>query len=111
MSSLTRNEILACSDTGRRTVSVPEWGGHVEVRILSGAEMDAVFAAHAKDETPIGDVLLVECVVDDEGKRLFTAADLPALKAKSFAALKRVRDAAARLNGYGLEAEQDAEKN
>ena len=38
---LTRDEILESEDLATETVSVPEWGGSVIVRALTGTERDA----------------------------------------------------------------------
>jgi len=41
MTLLTRDQILQAQDIARETVSVPEWGGSVLVRGLTGQERDA----------------------------------------------------------------------
>ena len=38
---LTREQILGSDDLKRQTVAVPEWGGDVFVRMLTGGERDA----------------------------------------------------------------------
>ena len=41
MDCLTKDQILAAEDLGKELVSVPEWGGHVYVKVMNGAERDA----------------------------------------------------------------------
>ena len=45
---LTRNEILAVDDLQTQKVDVPEWGGSVYVRGLTGSERDALEASIVK---------------------------------------------------------------
>ena len=41
MAYLDKAAILTADDLGRREVAVPEWGGTVLIRGLTGAERDA----------------------------------------------------------------------
>ena len=50
-------------------------------------------------------------ICDEEGKRLHTLEDIPALADKSFEALKRVHDAAMAVNGLTSEGAEEAEGN
>ena len=107
MSLLTRDQILQAQDIARETVAVPEWGGDVLVRGLTGQERDAYEAtimslngtnarmnlvnARAK--------LVARSVVDEDGARLFGDEDVALLAKKSAAALERVFSVAQRLSG------------
>jgi hypothetical protein len=109
---LTRDEILAVSDRATEVVDVPEWGGAVTVRALSGAERDHYEASMMKYRALPNGQVQVEAVdtdnirarlasltiVDDEGQRMFKESDLLALGDKSAAALNRVFSAAQRLS-------------
>lgn len=119
MALLTRESILAAEDLRRETVSVPEWGGEVLVRALTGKERDAF-----ENGMWIGDPgqrrlnaenlrarLVAATVIDESGKKLFSDADVEALGAKSGAALDRVYEVAARLSGIGKDDLERAEKN
>jgi hypothetical protein len=109
MGTLTRETILAAQDLPVKTVAVPEWGGDVFVRSMTGAERDQYEQALMAARTPDGKVnianvrarLMAFCAVDENGKRLFEDADIEALGAKSAAALDRVFAAASELNGIG----------
>ena len=41
MALLTKDQILAVADIEYRTVAVPEWGGEVRIRSMTGADRDA----------------------------------------------------------------------
>lgn len=118
MKTLTKDQILAAHDLETRAVEVKAWGGKVNVSELS-ADASAAFAAATFDEdgNQIRDgkswkvKLVAACVVDDEGKRLFSDEDVAALGAKSNSAIAKLYEAAAELNGFGPKAKEDAEKN
>jgi hypothetical protein len=103
---LTREQILAAEDLRREKVSVPEWGGDVFVKAMTGLERDSfemsligvdrkayLLGARGK--------LAVRCIVDEHGSRLFNDDDFDHLSAKSASALDRVGRVAQRLNGIG----------
>lgn len=108
MSVLSRDAILNASDRPTRNVEVPEWGGTVIVRGLTGAERDA-YEAGMVQASPGGKVrtnmrnirarLVAMACVDAEGARLFTDSDVEALGGKSAAAMERVFDVARKLSG------------
>ena len=117
---LSKDQILEANDLVSEEVQVPEWGGSVKVRTMTGADRDAF----EQSMVSIGDdgsrrpemsnmraKLVALTLVDDSGNLLFSAADMPMLAKKSAAALERVFDAAQRINGLGVKAEDAAEKN
>lgn len=117
---LSKEQILEASDLKAQPVEVPEWGGTVLVRSMTGADRDA-FEASMVTVHPDGSrtpemrnlraKLVALTLVDEAGNRLFDVADIPRLAAKSAAALERVFEAAQRINGLGAKAEDDAVKN
>lgn len=123
MGLLSRESILASEDLPRELLSVPEWGGDVWVRTLTGAERDAFEASNVrvtgkgrnvKREPNVANFrarLAVLVCCDEQGKRLFADADAAALGRKSSAALDRIADVALRLNGMTEEAAEEAEGN
>ena len=88
------------------TVEVPEWGGSVIVRGLSGTGRDTfeaslVLQRGKKQEANLANFrakLLAHSLVDEAGRLLFTAADVPMLGRKSAIALERVYEVAQRLS-------------
>lgn len=112
---LSKTTILASNDLKHEDVHVPDWGGAVRVRAMTGAERDEFRASIASEgPAPIGQfsaALLVACIVDESGNRLFTADDMAALQAKSAKSIDAPAAVAMRLNGLGVTAVEDAVKN
>ena len=109
-----RERILALDDRQYEEVDVPEWrevlgSEPLRVRGLTGTERDAWEASLLRD-TPGGrgrprmdysDLrakLVVRCVVDESGRRVFTDRDIGALGGKSASALQRIFEVAQRLS-------------
>lgn len=109
MKALTRDEILGADDLRTESVEVPEWGGTVIVRELTGAERDTWESSVVKtngmkvtiDSHNMRAKLAALCIVDDDGKRVFTDKEAVKLGNKSAAALDRVTDVARRLSRIG----------
>jgi len=119
MPYLTRDDILQAVDLKYEDVPVPEWGGVVRVRGLTGAERDAFEAGVVERQgkqaklnmANIRARLVALVIVDGEGKRLFNDADVAALGRKSGVALNRVFETAQRLSGITEADMSDLEKN
>lgn len=99
---LSRTDILAYKDLRREPVWIPEWDGHVYVRMLTAKERDEIQAIWNKGTDEEKDTILPEfrytvirmTAVDEEGDPLFTKADVEELEKKSAVALERILDAA-----------------
>lgn len=118
--TLTKDQILEANDLKNESVDVPEWGGSVLVRTMTGADRDSFEASMVSigsdgirkpEMSNMRSKLVALTVVDDAGNRIFDAIDVPMLARKSAAAIERVFDVAQRLNGLGAKAEDAAEKN
>ncbi len=114
--TLTRDLILEANDLKREQVEIPEWGGTVYVRGLTGAERDAFEASINADggQGKIQNVrarLVAFTVVDENGNRIFSDADAGILGRKSANALNRVFEVALRLNGIGNKEVEALAKN
>lgn len=104
---LSREQILGAEDLGTTDVEVPEWGGTVRVRGLSGAERDAFEASMVEIRGNSRKVrlenirarLVALATVDENGERLFSDKDVEELGKKSGVALDRVWEAARNLSG------------
>ena len=102
---LSRDEILNCDDLKTEEVKLPEWGGTVIVKMMTGQERDNFEASivdskggNIKFEN-IRAKLVAKTVVDPETKKpLFTVADITALGKKSAAALDRIFTVSQRLS-------------
>jgi len=106
---LNKSDILQAEDIVIEKMNVKEWGGDIYIKSLTGAERDA-FEASIVDMD--GDKVKVtmknararlaaRAICDQDGKRLFTDADIPALGKKNGAVLQRIFDVAQRLSGFG----------
>lgn len=116
METLTRDAILAAKDLKLAPVDVPEWGGRVYVRILTGLERDklekAIWDSRNKPiKVSLRARLVSLAACNDEGKRLFTDEDAVGLGQKSSAALDRVFAAAQKINRMTPDDIQALEKN
>lgn len=114
---LTKHQIFSANDTHIETVKVPEWGGDVGIRVISGAARDQLDTFLASIVDARGNVVNVAglrskvCVLsccDESGEPIFSEKDIPALQAKSSLALDRVTQAAMKLNGLGKAAVEGA---
>ena len=110
---LDRNTILGANDLPHEDVAVPEWGGTVRVRMMTGTERDTLANAFVGDDgkpdmSGYRQRLLAATMIDETGAHLFTPDDLTAIGAKSAAALDRVFTVADRLNQLGATAVETA---
>lgn len=119
---LTAEDILNVKDITVERVEVPEWGGHIYVRAMSGITRERYvknlrkIVGHGKNRTEEFIIekssakLAMQTICDANGKLLFENKPevIDQLAEKSSKALQRVVDAAARLNGLSDEAEAEA---
>ncbi len=114
---LSRDQILKADDIKEKMVFVPEWGGEVRIKMMSGTERDnfeaSIYNSDEKttDLTNIRAKLCVAVMVDEKGKRLFSLEDVIALGAKSAKALDRVYDEATSLNKITAADQEELVKN
>lgn len=104
---LDRAAILAVQDVQTEVLVVPEWGGKLRVRGLTGRQRDEFETSITVGKGKNQEIntknarakLVVLCVVDESGNQLFTSADVIALGQKSASALQRVFDLCRKLSG------------
>lgn len=102
---LTRADILAAKDDSVELVEVPEWGGTVRLRGMTGSERDGweadLVAAERKGLVPrdLRVRRVAMCLVDEDGRRLFGDKDLAELGRKSGTVIDRLDDVVLRLSG------------
>ena len=117
---LDKAAILNADDLPRERVEVPEWGGAVFVRTLTGGERDtyeaSMFEGPATDRRmKIDNIrarLVSLTVIDGEGERLFTSdEDVVELGKKSGRVLDRLFDVAQRLSGLSAKDVEELAKN
>lgn len=107
---LSAEQILDAQDLTIEDVPVPEWGGTVRVKGMSGTERDrfeAGFVGNNMKPLPPDKALehfrarvAAACLVDGDGKKMFrSVGEVKRLSDKSAEALQRVVDVANRLSG------------
>lgn len=107
MALLTKEAILKADDMKWEDVPVPEWGGTIRVRVLTGRERDlfddSMVELKGKVRTMklenIRARLVALSAIDEKGDRLFSDEDVLALGEKSALALDRVFDVCQRISG------------
>jgi hypothetical protein len=120
--SLSAEEILAAQDRGELTkASVPEWGkdGHVYIGVMTGGERDSYEGSQVRQVGKTVQVnlnnrraeLLVRCLCDKDGKRLFRPNQVTMLALKNSLVLDRLHKVALRVNAIEDEDVKDLEKN
>lgn len=126
---LSREAIIAAADVAYETVDVPEWGGRVRLRSLTGTERDAYDAetwmqqqggAAAPGAAPAAGQTaalanfrarrLVKAIVDGDGNRVFTDSpeDIAFIGSKNGAVIDRLDDVVIRLSGMKSDAVERA---
>lgn len=116
---VTKDTILMHRKPPMEAVDVPEWGGTVYVRQMTSAERDAhegerLIVRGDRVEFSHDNVrakLLVKCICDESGNRLFGDADAAALGQQPAGILMRLARVAARLNSFSGEDLEDIAKN
>lgn len=116
---LSRDEILQANDRPIEKVEVPEWGGHVFVQSMSGNDRDKMELrlTQMKGNDPserfsnLRALVVSLCVVDNNGKHLFSEKDVDELGKKSATALDRVFQKSSAISRILEDSVKEAEKN
>ncbi len=113
---LTKEQILAADDLIFEVVDVPEWGGDVRIKSMTGTERDEFEKSliTGPEKVNLGNIrarLCALCIVDDGGAPVFEQEDVVALGGKSAKALDRAFEVAQKLNGLSKKDVDELEKN
>ena len=100
--ALSKAKILAANDVKlSAAIPVPEWGGEVFVRTISGTERDKFEEAYSEQKMKAFRVrFLVITLADEAGERLFADGDIDALGGKSSVVINRLFDKAWEHNAF-----------
>lgn len=112
--ALCKSAILAADDKKVVDHEVPEWGGSVKLRVMTGTERDrfeSEFVGGNKSVEMVRAKLVAKCLCDDDGKRLFTEQEIPELGEKSAAVLDRLFSECMKLNRFSKNDVDDLAKN
>lgn len=120
---LSRESILAKNDIEYSRVHVPQWGGYLRIRGLTGKERTALEKGMQKPVRRKGRIeyerdlkffrerVVIYGTIDEQGQPLFTEKDLDALSTKSSAAVAILSEAIVKLSKMDDDDEEDLEKN
>ena len=114
MAQLTKDQIFQ-SKAKTKTVTVPEWGGEIRVAVLSGelfGKFQDQIHEYQKSEGRKADVyanLVSYCAVNEDGLRMFSDDDVPAIMRLPWTSLLSVAMACMDLNRVTVG--EDGEKN
>lgn len=109
MAILGRDQILDAKDMETKDIPVPEWGGDVRIRMLTGEQRDAFEAstvemrkdgAQKRNVANLRARLVALCVINEAGEQLFSPPDIKLLGNKSAKALQRVFNACQEMNSF-----------
>ncbi len=104
---LSRSDILEAEDLQIKEIEIPEWGGTIRVRGLTGTQRDEYLSSLLVNPGVSADLklanatakLVYQCVVDKEGKPAFREGDILLLGKKNGHALNQVYELASELSG------------
>jgi hypothetical protein len=113
MKILNLEDIRSADDTGAVEVEIPEWGGAVYVRGLTGGERAEIEEQVQKNLSMrnLKIDLTLKCTLDADGNRIFTKAEKSLLLNKSSTAIEKIFNKVFELSGLTPEGEEIAEGN
>lgn len=114
-SLLSREKIIAANDLKHEDVPVPEWGGTVRITQMdAGTSLEFNEAMRVSKEAGQKHgifLMLVFSARNEQGERILTVEDLPALMGKSMNVLTRLQAVALRMNKMGEEGKAELKKD
>ena len=117
MKLLNKAAFLAAADLAHEDVPVPQLGGSVRIRVMSGAARDAFqeymrsFGEEPRPTSAVHAALLVQTCIEESGEPMFTMDEIELLRGTSAAATEVMAAAAMRINGLGVHAVDETAKN
>lgn len=89
--ALTKSEILAAIKERRgpaEEMDVPEWGGSIYIRRMDVSDLKSTGMLDGGENVAIS--MMVACICDEDGRRLFSKKDINALAKTEFQVALRV---------------------
>lgn len=101
MPVLDKAAIMAASDTKLEKVHVPEWGGDVYIKTLSGTERDTFEDAYSQEKMKnFRSRFLTLTLCDKDGERLFADGEVDALGKKRADIINRLFEKSWSFNAF-----------
>jgi hypothetical protein len=119
VTNITKDQIWDAEDLPTEDIEVPEWGGTITLRTMTGSERDE-FESTIQSKGGGGKgrmdlrglkARLVQLTAVNGDGLMFARADIPKLQSKSAAVLSRMADVALRLNGFTAQDVEDLAGN
>lgn len=121
MALLTKEQILKADRKKSIDVPVKEWGGDVRLQEMAASDRDqwenesyvlnAEGTAAKFNPKHARARLVVRCLVDENGKRMFSDDEVAAIGSLSASSVQRLFNAARKLNAISTEDIKELEKN
>ena len=115
MKKLSKDDIFKADDLPTKDMDIPEWGGMLTVRTLTGTERDEFENAFVnQDKINIRGLkarLIQLTVVNGDGQPMFTKADLQKLNSKSASVIDRIFEVSQHLSGLTKEDAEEMVEN
>lgn len=116
--ALSKDAIFAVKDSDSHEVDVPEWGGSILLRSMTGKQRNDYehwATTQSKEKVPdyrgIRERLIICCAVDENGDALFTESDLAKLAEKNSEVIDRLHTECRAICGMDEDSVEDAVKN
>ena len=115
MKKLSKDDIFKADDLPTKDMDIPEWGGTLTIRTLTGAERDEWESAFVnQDKIDIRGLksrLVQLTTMNGDGQQMFTKADLQKINSKSASVIDRIFQVSQRLSGLTKEAAEELVEN
>ncbi len=110
------NSILGKDDFHYEEIEVPEWGGSLRLKSLSGSERSAIIKAVQKQKDTadgVFELCIIYSAVDADGRRIFenNEATVKVLQSKDAGVTQRIGRKVLEISGLSRESLGIAEKN
>ena len=115
MKKLSKDDIFKADDLPTKDMDIPEWGGTLTIRTLTGAERDEWESAFVnQDKIDIRGLksrLVQLTTMNGDGQQMFTKADLQKINGKSASVIDRIFQVSQRLSGLTKEDAEELVEN
>lgn len=115
MALLTKDEIFEADDLQYIEMEIPEWGGSVRIGVLSGYDRERFEKEWTEDkvldEFQARVNYLAACLIDENGKPMFTRDELHKLNKKNWLILERIIKRSMQLSAIGNKSVEALAKN